>query len=72
MLSLLTTDIDGQFAHLDAQHDFTMRDGEIGVESRAGARVIVGQDPDGYFIEFDEFFDAEGNETLLEILATID
>ena len=72
MVSLLTTDIDGWFAHLDAQHDFTMRDGEIGVESRAGARVFVGQDPDGYFIELDEFFDAEGNETLLETLAALD
>jgi hypothetical protein len=72
MVSLLTTDIDGWFAHLEAQHDFTMRDGEIGVESRAGARVFVGQDPDGYFIELDEFFDEKGNETLLETLAAVD
>jgi catechol 2,3-dioxygenase-like lactoylglutathione lyase family enzyme len=69
MVSLLTTDIDGWFAHLGGEEDFSMRDGEIGVESRAGARVFVGQDPDGYFIEVDEFFEAEGNEILLETLA---
>lgn len=69
MVSLLTTDIDGWFAYLGEKENFTQRDGEIGVESRAGARVFVGQDPDGYFIEFDEFFEAEGNESLLETLA---
>jgi catechol 2,3-dioxygenase-like lactoylglutathione lyase family enzyme len=71
MVSLLTTNIDGWFAHLGGEEDFTPRDGEIGVESRAGARVFVGQDPDGYFIEFDEFFEAEGNETLLEKLGNL-
>jgi len=71
MVSLLTTDIDGWFAYLGEEQDFTMRDGEILVESRAGARVFVGQDPDGYFIELDEFFAAEGNEILLETLATM-
>jgi len=69
MLSLLTTDIEAWFVHLSEEGDFTMRDAEIGVESRAGARVFVGQDPDGYVIEFDEFFEAEGNEILLETLA---
>jgi catechol 2,3-dioxygenase-like lactoylglutathione lyase family enzyme len=70
MVSLLTTDIEGWFAQLSEEEAFTMRDTEIGVESRAGARVFVGQDPDGYLIEFDEFFESEGNEVLLEILAT--
>ena len=72
MVSLLTTDIDGWFARIRDEEDFTLRDDEIGVESRAGARVFVGQDPDGYFIEFDEFFVAEGNEKLLEKLAIAD
>jgi catechol 2,3-dioxygenase-like lactoylglutathione lyase family enzyme len=69
MVSLLTTDIDGWFAHLADAPGFTLRDDEVGVESRAGARVFVGQDPDGYLIELDEFFAAEGNEALLEALA---
>jgi hypothetical protein len=70
MVSLLTTNIEGWFAHLTEEEDFALRENEISVESRAGARVFVGQDPDGYFIEFDEFFEAEGNETLLETLAS--
>jgi len=70
MLSLLTTDIDGWFAHLGKEPDFAMRDHQIGVESRAGARVFVGLDPDGYFIELDEFFASEDNERLLESLAS--
>ena len=69
MVSLLTTDIDGWFAYLSDEESFTVRDRRVGVESRAGARVFVGQDPDGYLIEFDEFFEAEGNEALLEALA---
>lgn len=69
MLSLLTTDIDGWFDHLKQQPRFGMRDAEVGVESRAGARVFVGHDPDGYLIELDEFFAAEGNEVLLAKLA---
>ena len=70
MVSLLTTNIEGWFAHLAGEGDFALRENEISVESRAGARVFVGRDPDGYFIEFDEFFEAEGNETLLETLAS--
>jgi len=69
MVSLLTTDIDGWFAYIGGKPDFVLRNDEIGVEDRAGARVFAGQDPDGYYIEFDEFFEAEGNETLLETLS---
>ncbi|MCP4902539.1 MAG: VOC family protein [bacterium] len=67
-VSFFTTDIDGWFAHLKEQPNFVLRTEEIIEESRAGARVFVGYDPDGYFIEFDEFFEAEGNAELLERL----
>ncbi len=67
-VSFITTDIDGWFAHLKGQPRFQWRTDEIVEESRAGARVFVGYDPDGYFIEFDEFFAAKGNERLLERL----
>ena len=67
-VSFVTTDIEGWFARLKGQPDFELRSEEITVESRAGARVFVGVDPDGYFIEFDEFFAADGNEVLLEML----
>jgi catechol 2,3-dioxygenase-like lactoylglutathione lyase family enzyme len=68
-VSFLTTDIDSWFVHLKGQSQFAWRTQEIVEESRAGARVFVGYDPDGYFIELDEFFPSEGNERLLERLA---
>lgn len=68
MLSFLTTDLDSWFDHLKGQSAFTLREEGIVIEDRAGARVFVGTDPDGYFIEFDEFFEAEGNEALLAML----
>jgi catechol 2,3-dioxygenase-like lactoylglutathione lyase family enzyme len=68
-VSFFTSDIDGWFAHLKDQPRFELRTQEIVEESRAGARVFVGYDPDGYFIELDEFFAAGGNERLLQRLA---
>lgn len=67
-VSFFTADINGWFAHLKEQPQFAWRTEEIVEESRAGARVFVGYDPDGYFIELDEFFAAEGNERLLASL----
>ncbi len=69
MLSLITADIDSWFLHLQNQPKFEFRKEEIGEEKRAGARVFVGYDPDAYFIELDEFFQAPGNEVFLESLA---
>ncbi len=69
MLSFLTTDIDAWFAYLKQQPMFDFRDEAIVDEDRAGARVFVGFDPDGYFIELDEFYEMEGNEALLASLA---
>ncbi len=69
MLSFLTNDIDAWFAHLKQQPTFVFRDEAIVDEDRAGARVFVGFDPDGYYIELDEFYEAPGNEALLANLA---
>ena len=68
MVSLFTTDLEAWFAHLKNQSAFELREEGIVEETRAGAWVFVGTDPDGYLIEFDEFFEAEGNEALLAAL----
>jgi predicted enzyme related to lactoylglutathione lyase len=70
MLSFLTTDIDAWFSHMKQQPSFEFREEAIVDEDRAGARVFVGFDPDGYYLEFDEFYHAPGNELLLASLAT--
>jgi predicted enzyme related to lactoylglutathione lyase len=69
MVSLFTTDLDAWFSHLKDQPSFKLREEGIVEETRAGAMVFVGEDPDGYLVEFDEFFEAEGNEALLARLA---
>ncbi len=69
MLSFLTTDLDAWFTHLTTEPTFDLREEGIVEETRAGARVFVGADPDNYLIEFDEFFETDGNEALLSCLA---
>ena len=69
MVSLFTTDLEAWFTHLKNEPSFELREEGIVEETRAGAMVFVGSDPDGYLVEFDEFFEAEGNEALLANLA---
>ncbi len=69
-VSFITDDIDAWFEHLKDRPAFELRTPEVIEESRAGARVFVGYDPDGYFVEFDEFFRADGNERLIESLSS--
>jgi catechol 2,3-dioxygenase-like lactoylglutathione lyase family enzyme len=68
-VSFITENIDAWFEHLEDQPAFELRTPEVIEESRAGARILVGHDPDGYFVELDQFFRAEGNETLIESLS---
>lgn len=69
MLSFLTTDLEAWYTHLQDHPSFKLREDGIVEESRAGAMVFVGADPDNYLVEFDQFFEAEGNEALLLCLS---
>lgn len=68
-VSFITDDVDAWFEHLKDQPAFELRTPEVIEESRAGARVFVGYDPDGYFVELDQFFQADGNESLIDSLS---
>ena len=70
-VSFVTNSLDGWFAHLKSQSRFELRTPAIEEEKRAGVRVFVGYDPEGYYLEFDSFLDKQGNETLLSILKEI-
>jgi len=66
--SFITTNVDPWFDHMKAQATFELRHQEVVEEDRAGVRVFVGYDPEGYFLEFDTFLDKTGNEKILERL----
>jgi catechol 2,3-dioxygenase-like lactoylglutathione lyase family enzyme len=67
-VSFFTDDVDGWFAHLQGHESFEFRNPEVLEEDRAGVRVFVGYDPEGYFLEFDTFLETEANQELVELL----
>jgi catechol 2,3-dioxygenase-like lactoylglutathione lyase family enzyme len=67
-VSFFTEDVDGWFAYLKGKEEFRLRTPEVQLEERAGARVFVGYDPEGYFLEFDTFLENEDNRELFELL----
>ncbi len=62
-ISFFTTNIVAWFAHLHTKPDFTFRKDTI-FEEEGVVRVIVGYDPENYFIEIDEFPNVEKNRLL--------
>ncbi len=68
-VSFITTNVDPWFDHMKTQETFELRHQEVVEEDRAGVRVFVGYDPEGYFFEFDTFMEKEESKKLLELLA---
>ena len=69
-LSLIVDDIETWYEWMRGLDDFAWRSDEIGDES-GRVRVFVGYDPEGYYLEWDEFLDVEGNEDLMRQLALV-
>lgn len=65
--SFFVDDIGQWFAYAKTVSGLEFRNEEIGDESGRVA-VFVAYDPAGYFLEWDEFLDVEGNEKLLPLL----
>lgn len=63
-LSLITADIDGWFDYLSLRDDVEMRHDAVQEDRRY--RAFVAYDPEGYYLEWDVFTDAEENSALLE------
>ena len=66
-LSLIVDDVEAWYEVMRGIDDFAWRSEEIGDES-GRVSVFVGYDPEGYFLEWDEFLDVEGNEELMRQL----
>lgn len=62
-VSLFTDAVDDWFAHLQTQPVFDLQNDEVQLEM-ARVRDFLGFDPEGYFIEFDEFIDHPENVAL--------
>lgn len=66
-VSFITDDIDGWWDYLNSRDEVEMRHEAIEEEDRY--RAVVAYDPEGYYLEWDVFKNAPGNEALLEALA---
>jgi catechol 2,3-dioxygenase-like lactoylglutathione lyase family enzyme len=66
--SFITNNVDAWFEHFKSRETFEFRSQEVEEEDRAGVRVFVGYDPEGYFLEFDTFLETETNQELLRRL----
>jgi catechol 2,3-dioxygenase-like lactoylglutathione lyase family enzyme len=73
-VSFFTSALERWLTHLGTVEGFSLRTAEITSEDVSGedfVRTFVGYDPEGYFLEWDEFVDIDGNQRLLEALGSI-
>jgi catechol 2,3-dioxygenase-like lactoylglutathione lyase family enzyme len=66
-VSIVVDDIEAWYEYMQTVTDFAWRSDAIGDES-GRVRVFVGYDPEGYFLEWDEFLPVEGNDELMRLL----
>jgi catechol 2,3-dioxygenase-like lactoylglutathione lyase family enzyme len=72
-VSFFTSGIEGWLSHMGEVEGFSLRTTELTSEETSGedfVRTFVGYDPEGYFLEWDEFVDIDLNRPLLESLGT--
>jgi catechol 2,3-dioxygenase-like lactoylglutathione lyase family enzyme len=68
-VSFFTTGLEGWWRRMEGVPDFTFRTEEMTGEGDF-VLTFVGYDPDGYFLEWDEFLPVEVNQALLEELGS--
>ncbi|NNM04849.1 MAG: hypothetical protein HKO65_07075 [Gemmatimonadetes bacterium] len=67
-VSFFTSELETWFEHLEGVEGFEFRTPEITPEG-SFVQTFVGYDPEGYFLEWDEFQEVDLNRTLLRALA---
>lgn len=67
-VSFLVNDIDSWFNYVKSSKAFPLRSEEIGVGPENKYRAFVGFDPEGYFMEFDKFYEHKDNAGLKKYL----
>lgn len=67
-VSFILKDLDGWFKYASENNIFELRADEIEVGPENKYRAFVGYDPEGYYMEFDTFYEHKDNEKLLKYL----
>ncbi len=68
-VSFILKDLDGWFNYVKGQKVFELRSTEIGTGPEKKYRAFVGFDPEGYFMEFDTFYEHPDNKKLMQYLS---
>lgn len=64
-VSFVIEDLDGWYKYVQANTPFELREGAFEEEPDGRYKAFVGFDPEGYFLEFDKFFDHPDNKKLM-------
>ena len=67
-VSFILDDLDGWFDYVDTHRPFELRSEEITTGPEGKYRAFVGYDPEGYYLEFDRFYDHPSQEKLMDYL----
>lgn len=67
-VSFILKDIDGWFNYVQGTQPFELRSTEIGIGPENKYRAFVGYDPEGYYMEFDTFYEHTDNARLMKYL----
>jgi len=68
-VSFILKDLDGWFKYTRDNKSFELRSNEIGIGPENKYRAFVGFDPEGYYMEFDTFYEHPDNEKLIKYLS---
>lgn len=67
-VSFILDDIDGWFDYVRDRQSFVLRGNEVSTGPEKKYRAFVGYDPEGYYMEFDTFYDHPDNKQLMKYL----
>ncbi|WP_083262575.1 VOC family protein [Roseivirga sp. 4D4] len=66
-VSFIIEDLDGWYQYVQANEPFELREGAFEEGPGGRYKAFVGFDPEGYFLEFDKFFEHPDNEKLMPL-----
>lgn len=68
-VSFILNDLDGWFKYVNDSKSFILRGNEVSKGPESNYRAFVGYDPEGYYLEFDSFYEHPDNALLIKYLS---